>query len=380
METITVLWIVGILGVLLLISGYTKYKDKKTERGMDRMAIGGLAAVVAFGLIFGFFAPLTAVPSPVPVTPTIPEVADICAVTGPLPYAALNFSGDTWSQSGANPSSGPADDVKVYAAGTDVTIPGVTPLDTISVTAGVGGTTTKILRSCINYEIYWDGGAVSYDMKHASRQFTPVKTDTGEIPFQTVEFHNIKVVATPDDLLEEDSTDGRINGQSNVSGEAGSSNIVMIGEDSTPADGDKVFYNKTNGLGTDTFYLKILPGATGGDKVLKNPVLCFHNLANPMEGDEFSLVQFTHLSANNFGAPVVITDIVKAGKCVSLGDEIIGGGFGEYRLQFNVVDANFVATTDVMNICLDDLGEYAGEDLLSGEKAAPTCITVQAKV
>lgn len=369
METNSILWIIGILGVLLLLSGYSLYTSKKKDRGTDRMAIGALAAFAAFGLIFGVFAPITITPTD-EVAPIAPEDLEICAITGPLPVANLSFMGDTWRQSGANSPTGPAGDVQIYLDGTDVTIPGVTPLDTISVTAGVGSTTSKAVKSCTDYEFYYDGGAtVEYDQKHPTGRVVPIVTDTGQIPFRELEFRDIKVVAAIGDLIEEDATDGTINGQSNVNGTAACDGEIQSGADSSPADGDTLYYNKTNG---DTqIYFDIEIEATGGDKVLQEPVLCFVNLANPMEGDEISLASLTYRSGNNFGAPVTITDYVSNQKCVPLGDEMISGESGTYRLQLTIVEANADAGTDIMYVYLDDLGEHLGEDLLGGKKATP---------
>ena len=144
---------------------------------------------------------------------------------------------------------------------------------------------------------------------------------------------------------------------------------IQSGADATPADGDTLYYNETNG---DTeIYFDIDIEATGGDKVAQNPVLCFVNLANPMEGDEISLATLTHRSGTNFGAPVTITDYVSNQKCVPLGDEMISGESGTYRLQLTIVEANAEPTTDVMYVYFDDLGEHLGEDLLGGNKATP---------
>ena len=371
MEINTILYIAA---AILIVYGYMKYSDRKKDVGKFSMAIGaGLAVVVYLG-VAGTFLPL-AVDNGVEVPGITPEDADICAVTGALPYAQLNFSGDTWRQSGANSPTGPAGDVQFYLDGTDVTIPGVTALDTISVTAGVGSTTNKILKSCTDYEIYYDGASAEYDIMHPTGRLTPVKTDTGQIPYQTVEFHNIKVFATIGDLVEENAVDGTINGQTNVSGEGTSTNEIQAGTDSTPADGDTLYYNKTNG---DTqIYIDIDMEATGGDKVLKNPALCFVNLANPMEGDEISLATLTHRSGTNFGTPVTITDYVSNQKCVPLGDEMLSGESGTYRLQLTIVEANADVTTDVMYVYMDDLGDYLEEDVLGDTKATAAGFVLQ---
>lgn len=373
MEINTILYIIG---AILIVYGYVKYSNKKKEVGQFSMLIGAVIVAAVFFGAAGSFASLSIGPTgnDIP-TSGVPDDSDICAVTGPLVYAQLNFSGDTWRQSGANSPTGPAGDVQFYMDGTDVTIPGVTALDTISVTAGVGSTTNKILKSCSDYEIYYDGASAEYDIAHPTGRLTPVNTNTGEIPSQTVEFHDIKVFATIGDLIEENAVDGTVNGQSNVNGSVGCNGELQVGADETPADGDTIYYNETNG---DTqFYLDIDIEATGGDKVLKEPVLCFVNLANPMEGDEFSLVTMTHRSGTNFGTPVTITDYFSNQKCVPLGDEMISGESGTYRLDFTVVHANTDATTDVLYLIIDDLKKHLGEDLLGDKKATPAQLVLQ---
>ena len=375
MEINTILYIAA---AILIVYGYMKYSNKKKDVGQFSMAIGAALAVVVYLGVAGTFLPLAVDNGVAPIVTPI-EDADICAVTGPLPIAQLNFTGDTWRQSGANSPTGPAGDVQFYLDGTDVDIPGVTALDTIAVTAGKGSTTNLILKSCTDYEIYYDGGAtVEYDQKHPTGRLTAVKTDTGQIPYQTINFHDVKVVATIGDIIEEnDETLGTINGQSNVSGVDATGNEIQVGTDVSPADGDTIYYNKT--VGDTEFYLDIDMEATGGDKVLQSPALCFVNLANPMEGDEFSLVTLTYRSGTNFGTPVTITDYVSNQKCIPLGDEMKSGESGTYRLAFTVVEANFAPTTDVMYVYLDDLGEYLGEDLLGGTKATAAGFVLQAE-
>lgn len=366
-----ILLTVAVIGIAIGLFGFGMKKDAGKALTIGGLVVAAIVIISAGGLPEAPLAvPGVDVPS---VTPM--EDVSICAVTGPLVYAQLNYTGDTWRSSGANSPTGPAGSVEFFADGTDLSIPGVTALDTISVTAGVGATTSKILKSCTDYEIVYNGASAEYDIMHPTGRIAPVKTDIGEIPSQTIEFHNVKVFATIGDLVEENAVDGTINGQTSTSGEANSTLELTVGTDSSPADGDTIYYNKTNG--DDVFYIDIDMEATGGDKVLKNPALCFVNLANPMEGTEFSEVTLTYRSGTNFGIPDSITDYVKYQRCVPLSDEMTSTDSGTYRLQFTVVDANADVTADVMYVYLDDLGEHLGRDIRDNTKATAAGFTLQ---
>ena len=365
METTTALYIVAI--VLLAIGLYWR-SEKKMDVGNFSALIGiGLAAIVFFGGA-GVFAPLTAAPlSPVPTL--VPGVLDgTCQVKV---YSQVNFSGDTW---GANDPTAPAGSVDLYAAGIDPSATGTNRLDTISITSGVGGTTSAVLESCTNYGIVYNGASAEYDMWYKGVDWTQpnalpyVSTTDAVISNAIVKFDDIVVLATIPDPIEENAVTGIINGQTNVSGEGSSTNELQVGTDVTPADSDVIYYNKTNG--DLSYYIDVTLGADGANKKLQSPVLCFVNdHTNPFDGDEFTAVTLQRQSGTDFGMPTDITDYVNDKECVPMGAWIEGGQTGVYRMQFTAVNANLAATTDVMYIYPDDMGEYLGKDILRNTKA-----------
>lgn len=370
-----------IFAAILIAYGLLKWNDKKADMAKMAAAAGaGIVVIVLLGST-GLLAPLAAAPVGPTYVTTIPvdmqEAGTICDATGALIVSNLTYKGDTWSQSGANSPTGPAGTFVFYYDGTDVTLPGVTALDTITITSGVGSTASAVLKSCTDYEIWFNGASAQYDAPYPGSQITPVLTDTGVISNQLIELRNIRVVASVDDLIEEDATDGSVNGQTTSNGTDGCGLAIQVGTDSTPADGDTMYYNKTDA--GDTFYLIIEPGATGADDVLIDPVLCPVRLANPMEGTEFSQVLMTYRQGTDFGVPQDVTAYFTNHECIPLGDEMIGGTSGEYKLNFNVVEANFEVSTDVLHLYMDDLGGYQETDTFHNLKAAASGLQIQAE-
>ena len=365
METNTVLYMVA---ALLIVAGLYWRSLKKMDVGNFSAGLGIILVVIVVSGNAGVFAPLTAAPG-VDMPKLVPGVEDgTCQVKV---YSQINFSGDTW---GADDPTAPAGSVDFYVAGANPSEAGVTRLDTISITTGSGGTTSGVLESCTNYGIVYNGASAEYDMWYNGIDYTQsntlpyVSTTDSTISNAIVKFNDVIVVATIPDPIEENSVTGIINGQTNVSGEAGTSNELMVGADTSPADSDVIYYNKTNG--DLSYYLDITLGADGANKQLQAPVLCFVNdHTNPFDGDEFTAVTLQRQSGTDFGLPTDITDYVNNADCVPMGARAEGGQTGVYRMQFTAVNANLAATTDVMYIYPDDMGSYLGKDILRNTKA-----------
>lgn len=330
--------------------------------------IGVVVVMIVFSGNAGVFAPLTAAPG-VNIPTLVPGVEDgSCQVKV---YSQINFSGDTW---GADDPTAPAGSVDIYTAGINPNDAGANRLDTISITTGSGGSTSAVIESCTNYGIIYNGASAEYDLWYKGIDWTQpnslpyVSTTDATISNVILKFNDIVVVATIPDPLDETATSGIINGQTNVSGEAGSSNEIMMGADSTPAASDVMYYNKTNG--DLSYYIDITLGADGANKKIQSPVLCFVNdHSNPFDGDEFTAVTLQRQSGTDFGLPTDITDYVNNADCVPMGAYIEGGQTAVYRMQFTAVNANLAASTDVMYIYPDDMGSYLGKDVLRNTKA-----------
>ena len=367
MEPSTMLYLLaaGLVGY-----GYMKYSDNKKDVGKFSMFAGVVVAGAVFFGAAGIFLPLAAVPS-VDVPTLVPGVEDgTCQVKV---YSQVNFSGDTW---GANDPTAPAGSVDIYTAGVNPSDTGTNRLDTISITSGVGGTTSAVLESCTNYGIVYNGASAEYDMWYKGIDWTQpnslpyVSTTDAVISNAILKFDDVVVFATIPDPIEENAVTGIINGQTNVSGNVsdGLGLELRVGADATPADSDVIYYNKTNG--DLSYYIDITLGAEGANKQIHEPVLCFVNdHTNPFDGDEFTAVTLQRQSGTDFGLPTDITDYVNNADCVPMGAVIEGGQTGVYRMQFTAVNANLAATTDVMYIYPDDMGDYLGKDILRNTKA-----------
>jgi hypothetical protein len=370
METST---IIAIVGVILLGYGYMKYTERKKDVGKFSMGIGAVLLILVFTGLGGFFQPLAVSDIAGPTTPSDLISQQACELK---PYMKLAVTTKVYSSNSYTAASGT---VKVYEDGVDPTSPNSNPKDTVTIASGTGNTTNSSLTSCTNYSVVFDGGSTYYDMWFGSgaQPLPYVVTDESAISLATINFDNVLTVATIDDPIDESATDGVINGQSNVSGEAGSSNELQVGTDSSPADDDDIYYNVTNGDGQ--FYLDLAIGFSGGDKVVKDPALCFVNdLSNPFEGNEFRSVTAQRRTGTDFGIPSDITNYVNQADCISLGSQIDGGTSGTYRLTFNVDESLLTAGGDIMYVYIDDLGEYLGQDTLRGTKAtASDAITLQ---
>lgn len=367
MEILTVLWISA---VAALVAALWLNSLKKGDAAKVAGVVAAGLAVIAFTSGAGYIAPLAVTPTEPGVT-LVPGVVDgTCQVK---PYDKLTFKGDTW---GANDATAPAGSVDIYAAGVDPSDASSTRFDTISVTAGVGNSTSGTAESCTNYGIVYNGASAEYDMWYNGldwtqpNQFKPVSTTDATIANVLVQFDDIVVIASIPDPIEEHSTTGIINGQLTSNGSDGADLEIQIGTDSTPADSDVVYYNKSSANADLSYYLDVTLGADGANKQLHDPVLCFVNdHSNPFDGDEFTSVTLQRQSGTDFNLPTDITNYVNNADCVPMGTSINGGQTGVYRMQFTAVNANLDVTTDVMYIYPDDMGEYLGKDILKNTKA-----------
>ena len=366
MELITVLWIAA---VAALVGALWLNSLKKNDAAKVAGITAAVIAVIAFTGGAGMIAPLAVTPEAPAVVTLVPGVTDgTCQVK---PYTNVTFSGDTW---GANDATAPAGSVDFYTAGTDPSDASSTRFDTISVTSGVGGTTAGVLESCTNYGIVYNGASAEYDAWYNGNDWTQpnqlpyISTTDSAIARGIVKFDDVVVFATIPDPIEEESTTGIMNGQTSSNGSDGCGLELQVGTDSTPADSDVVYYNKTDG--DLSYYMDITLGADGANKQLHDPVLCFVNdHTNPFDGDEFTAVTLQRQSGTDFNLPIDITNYVNNADCVPMGAVIEGGQTGVYRLQFTAVNANLDVTTDVMYIYPDDMGEYLGKDILKNTKA-----------
>ena len=362
-------------GLLLLAFGAFIRKDKKDAAHVI-LAVGAGVVVIGFVGVGGYFAPLSGVPLAID-TGGVGDVAPEGAVV--KPYTKLAVLTQIWSSGNYVTAAGT---FKVFEAGVDPSLANSNPKESITIASGVGNSTTGSLQSATDYVMVFDGSTTYYDQWYngiafpGTSQLPYVQTTESAISLATIDVRDIMTIATISDPLNEAAITGVINGQTNVSGLVGNSNELQVGADVSPANGDTIWYNKTNGDGS--FYLDIIIGFDGADKAVKNPVLHFVNdRTTPFDGNEFSKVTLVRQSGTEYDSVKDITDSVNKNIPVTLGSFREGGDTGVYRVMFNGDESLMDAGADTMYVYVDDNGEYLGQDILSGTKAtASSAITI----
>ncbi|MCK5217821.1 MAG: hypothetical protein KAJ93_08530, partial [Methanosarcinales archaeon] len=283
---------------------------------------------------------------------------------------------------GSNSYTTAAGTVNIYESGVDPTSPNSNPKDTITVSSGVGNTTDMLIKSCIMYSVVFDGSTTYYDVywndNASEQQFPYVQTDQ---PTTTAsfDFSEIITVATIDDPIDESAVTGVVNGQTSCVNASTASNEINVGTAASCANGGVLYYDES--VGDEQFYIDLAIGFSGGNKAVKDPVLCFVNhLTTPFEGDEFTSVTAQLRTGTDFGIPSSLTNYVNGMDCVSLGSFVEGGTSDTYRITMGVDETNLDNAADIMYIYVDDLGSHLGQDILRGTKAtASAVVTLQSQ-
>jgi hypothetical protein len=363
MELTTMLWILAIgLGVMAYMNHMNRKKVSAKNFGLMAIGLAALLTLSGNGALDSL---------------SMGDLGDsISGTNGVISggncqvkvYDEVNVNTETY---GSNSYTTAAGTVKFYVEGTNPTLPNSNPIDTITVSSGIGNTTNGKLKSCTNYGVVFDGSTTYYDMWYQGVQLAMLPytaTDAATISSTVIDFEDIMTVATIDDPIDESAVTGVVNGQTSVVNATTGTNEICIGDAETPADDDALVYDVS--VGDGQFYVDLAVGFSGGNKAVKDPVICFVNdLSNPFDGNEFSSVTAQLRTGTDFGIPSDITAYVNNADCVSLGVMHNGGESGTYRLTFNVDESLLTAGGDKMYIYIDDMGDHLGQDLLRGTKA-----------
>ena len=370
--------VIILFGILIGLFGISKIKDKKTESGNILVTVA--ASLILVGLVGagGYLAPLSGVPlafdEEVTDEDRAPPGADL------KPYTALTVGTHIW---GSNEYATATGTFKIFEKGVNPSESNANPYDSITITSGVGNSSSGKLKSATDYVMVYDGSTTYYDQWYLGNAFPLtsqlpyIQTSESAISTANVDIRDILTIATISDPLNEAAVSGIINGQTSAANTtSGSSNELMIGTGVTAADDDVIYYNKTNGDGQ--FYIDITIAFDGADKKVKLPVLDIVNdLTTPFDGNEFSKVTLTRQSGTEYGAPKDITDYVNNADPIPLGTEAEGGDTGVYKILFNFDTTLMDATGDKLYIYVDDNGKHLGQDILKGTKAtASDAITI----
>jgi hypothetical protein len=263
--------------------------------------------------------------------------------------------------------------VRAYEEGANLKDSTVQAVKTLEVVDGVV-TGSNVLCNH-NYQfVYYDNGSAKTWYNH---EFGTFAIDCGSTTDSTITTKTwtpnakISALANLDDLLDETTaTGGYINGNStNITDPkaevscAGTADAVIV-------------YNETTGDGS--WYIIPQISASGGDKKLKDAVLCFEweSGASP-EGNEFSSIYTQSESGASYsGMPSNLVTLFNTESCAQLGD-IVGGTSGRYKIIFTVTESN-LDTSDDFKIILDDLGDNAGKETLFSAGATQDAIDIDA--
>ena len=365
----------AILGAVLIAFALMEKKNKHDISyrilGSVGVVIIAIVAISMSGTIAGLTVGGPAAPAPVAVDTSVEGLA---ATTVIKPYGTLSVDTHEWS---SNSFTSVAGTVHFFDAGVNPSLSNSNARDTITVTSGVGDTTAGKLKSGTPYVVVLEPTS-HYDQWYNARAFPDTSmlpyTETTEstISIQTIEFNSVVAFATIGDPLDETATSGIINGQSDINGSVGSSNELQVGADASPANSDEIFYNITNGDGQ--FYLDLTIAATGANSGLNNPVIAIVNsLTAPFDGNEFTSVTVQKQSGTEMNLPSDVTNFFNDATPIPITIDgkafMAAGSSAVYRFTFNVAEANMAAGGDQINMYLDDMGGYLGQDILRGTKA-----------
>lgn len=342
---------------------------KKKDRNMG-LIVGALAAVVIVVLVLPMLG-IDLGETSLQIAPG--QEVTITDTTKCTPKLIENLTIST-TEKGSNDAGDVSGTVNIYDSGVNPSLPNSEPIDTITISSGVGHTNLGKIYSCTPYEITIDGSSTYYDMFYNGEGddvlAEEIVTDQATIGKYNIRFKDVITVGSYSDPLDETTTGGDINGQTNVSGEASSSNEIQVGTDSSPANADTIYYNETNG--DEDFYIKFSIGCAGGYKYCEDTVLCFdwEDSAEP-EGNEYSSITASHDSGNELLQDFDFTDAFSSGSCIWVGD--MKGGQSE-KIQVNFYpDEAATDTNDDFKISINDLGGDApytstGLDIERGAK------------
>lgn len=370
-----VLNIILIVAVVILLAGlFVWFGTNRKDAGK---AISVIAGIVVVGVLIGMFAGVTF------------TVGGLAVVPGAAVGAGCLFSPETKSienftalatEFGSNDPDDFDGNLFVYNAGDDPSKSTTKAILTVNINDGNGTDTSNKLSTCTNYRVvigstdYYDEdlGVIQFDTT-AYNEFTA--TLTYNVPNLMVEFATI-----------DSHTDINATASQDIDGEvdsAGYTNSVNndVNELVYDVANDKIVYDVSDGDGI--FKTEVDIGFSGGNKAIRNPVLCFENdSSNEPEGDEYTAISVQSFSGAVYGGmPGDLIDAWINEDCILLtppvvnaaegtsnpGGDIKSGTTGTYRFTFTVNEANVDANDDWFEI-LDDLGDNLGKDVLLSSK------------
>jgi len=365
MENMIIYIILAIIGAGALWGVNTKqFKVKGNFRTFVMIAGVGLLAYGAIGALYtggaiaglggaeGLFFTTTVVEAP-----TVPGVQVPTEVPGARQRPISTLSVITTIKN-SNSHTGVAGDLDIFDPDTNPSDPTASPLDSISVSAGVGSTTNKYVKTSTPYRVVFDGEGIYYDVDYGvitfpDEDFNP---STGEYLLDMGEITNISVI---DDMLNESYlTGGYVNGETSDL----TRGTAEIGTDVGSGNTDNVTYDES--VGDGQWYIMPELSASVAYNELRDAVLCFEwDTSTPPEGNEISSIVYQLDSGTDLGIPSELVNYWSNEECVSLGD-MSSGQSSRIKLTFTVDETALDNNADIWYLGFDDLGSMRGKDVL----------------
>lgn len=297
--------------------------------------------LVTFALMGGFSGAKTT-------TPSLPFSAGVTTVT-PAPTAAAAVAGPEQPiatlRTGAKVMGNDSDltagmgSVRIWEASSDPTssATGSNPVLT-DIPPVASRTITTLFSTNHPYKAILSGpniwpvslGGVDTDNKESALPHSFTRTCTAcDTITSDANFGKVRMIATAADILAENSPAGdqSINGQSSLNGttqwrQNPTTQCLAVGEDSTPANGDTIFWNNTNCGGNLYVRFDANTGSTAYTWQYK-PGLRFTDAGSNFSASAVSSASVAHFTTQGGQYPIQsvnLADIINQGRCILLYD------------------------------------------------------------
>jgi hypothetical protein len=309
--------------------------------------------------------------------------------------------------------------IEFWLPGADVSDPNQKPLDEVTTdSTGVGTTTSMILQTGQNYDIWFNGSSTYYDelIKDWTINYNP---DTGKgflIVSGKTYYPAVKVGTFVDvDSLAENHT-SVVSAKTNVTNETVTVGAigtwVSLTYDELYSEEGTTVYNSTGDLliedtdysidypngkikpltsvaanqdlkvsytyapddtiaydesvGTGSFWFKIDIGNADANSELWDVVMCFRDAGGVMEGDEVTSFTASYVSGSTtISIPGNLigywTDGMGAGgkRCIKIADKLGSAEKARWQFDITVNEANWEEGVEEFEMTFDDLGDYS---------------------
>ena len=325
-----------------------------------------LAALVIFGVLYyayskGMIGVPTAQAPTMQQTPVVTQqpvvVEKESGVQAGLPIESLKVK--VVNKFTMDPVSGVQ--IEFWKVGGDPSDPNQEPLDEITTGSdGTGSTTSMILQTGRNYDIYFNGSTTYYDEKIENWEIN-YNPETGK-GFLLVAGNSFYEAVPFGAFVDVDTLPEY---QSGVLNDTGT---------------DSVAYDESAGTGSVWFKMDI--GNANANSELWDVVMCFRDSDGDMEGDEITGFTASYVSGSTaISIPGSLlgywTDAMGPGgkRCISIASKLGSAEKARWQFDLTIDESNF-DTGEEFEITFDDLGDYSAKQYPSkSTKASAETLT-----